>query len=50
MSSEYDLPIPEIMIKIIQEWHEVDPPSSHELRRNRDIKMIQGTSNRYIQK
>jgi len=50
MSLEYELPIPEKMVTIIQEWNETDPPSLHELRRNRDIKMIQGTSNPYIQK
>ena len=47
MSTEYDLPIPEEMIEIVNEWDKLDPVSTHELRRNRDINILQGTYNQY---
>ena len=48
MSSEYSLPIPKEMIDIVHEWHKLDPVSAHELRRNTDINILQGSYNKHI--
>lgn len=48
MHAEYDLPIPPDMVMLLKRWNREDPPSRHELRRNRRIEAIQGTRNRFI--
>ena len=49
MSTEYDLPIPEEMVSIVQEWDKLDPVSAHELRRNSVIFKLQNTYNLHIE-
>lgn len=48
MVDEYNFKISDEMHELMIEWHQVDPPSKDELRRNKIIKGLQGTSNTYI--
>ena len=48
MVDEYNFEISKEMKDLMLEWHQADPPSKDELRRNKIIYAIQGTKNNYI--
>jgi len=48
MSVEYGLPIDPVMLEVLKQWNQEDPPSCHEMRRNNTIEEIQGTRNPFI--
>lgn len=49
MHAEYGLPIVG-ELKLLKEWHRMDPPDAEEKARNDKIANLQGTRNRYIDK
>jgi deoxyribonuclease-1 len=48
MHAEYGLPVHPSMIPLLKQWHQGDPPSEHEKRRNDRIEQLQGTRNTFI--
>ena len=48
MHHEYGLPIAADMKDTLKQWHEADPPSTHEIWRNDTIDRLQGTRNPYV--
>ena len=48
MHHEYELPVPDAMKPLLLQWHEDDPVSEAEERRNDKIQDLQGTRNAFI--
>lgn len=48
MHTTYNLPLKQPVADLLL-WNQIDPPSQEEISRNDKIKMIQGTSNAYIE-
>ncbi|MEO1018512.1 MAG: endonuclease [Pseudomonadota bacterium] len=48
MAESYEVDLPADQRRLMEDWHQADPPSRNEHRRNERIAELQGTRNRFI--